>query len=356
MVHLERRSEIEPMGGVECLQETLPLDARLDGGRDERTPATCASQRVYLTQQLDEDGHVGARQRPRLWHDPHRREFVLDGRTDVARLRIGAPVGPLLLGLAAAQALGGVLFFIRVPIVVGLWPMPGTGEMTFILLASFFGASAASTTWAVRWGEPGSLVGIALDYVVIFGPLTVLAVVLDPARGGGSGAFIVATLAGALVGVVMLWWSWRYPLLDPHPTPRLVRGAFWVFLVALLFAGGTLIARVPNIMPWALTPELSVVTGMMFLGSASYFAYGLVRPRWSNAGGQLAGFLAYDLVLIVPLVTRAGTVYSGWGINLWAYTVVIVGSGLLAGWYLLLEPHTRMFRARPSETDTDPGA
>ena len=71
---------------------------------------------------------------------------------------------------------------------------------------------------------------------------------------------------------------------------------------------------------------------------------------------QLAGLLAYDLVLIVPLVTRAGTVYSGWGINLWAYTVVIVGSGLLAGWYLLLEPHTRMFRARPFEIDTGPGA
>ena len=44
----------------------------------------------------------------------------------------------------------------------------------------------------------------------------------------------------------------------------------------------------------------------MFLGSATYFAYGIVRPRWTNAGGQLAGFLAYDLVLIVPFMTRFG--------------------------------------------------
>ena len=114
----------------------------------------------------------------------------------------------------------------------------------------------------------------------------------------------------------------------------------------------TLIARVPEIMPWALTPDLSVITGIMFLGSASYFAYGLARPRWTNAGGQLAGFLAYDLVLIVPLLTRSGSAYSGWGINRWAYTAVIVGSGILAAWYLLLAPRTRMFRARPVRSRT----
>ena len=86
-----------------------------------------------------------------------------------------------------------------------------------------------------------------------------------------------------------------------------------VFLVALLFAGGTLIAQVPEIMPWALTPDLSVVAGIMFLGSASYFAYALARPRWTNAGGQLAGFLAYDLVLIVPLrdAVRVGVLRLG---------------------------------------------
>jgi hypothetical protein len=273
----------------------------------------------------------------------------------VGRLRIGAPVGPLLLALAGVQAVAALLFFVRAPVVVGLWPIPGTGEMTLILMASFFAASAASTAWAVLWGEPGSLVGIALDYVVIFVPLSILAVALDPARGGGSVPFITATVGGAVVGVGMLWWSWRRPLLDPHPTPVVVLGAFVVFLVALLFAGGTLIARVPEIMPWALTPDLSVVTGMMFLGSASYFAYALVRPRWTNAGGQLAGFLAYDLVLIVPLLTRSGSAYSGWGINRWAYTAVIIGSGIVAAWYLLLAPRTRMFRVRPVDADATRG-
>ena len=265
----------------------------------------------------------------------------------MGRLRIGAPVGPLLLVLAGIQAVAALLFLLRAPAAVDLWPIPGTGEMTLILLASFFAASAASTTWAVLWGEPGSLVGIALDYVVIFVPLSVLALTLEPSSGGGSLPFMVATLGGAIVGIGMLWWSWRRPLRDAEPTPGVVRGAFGVFLVALLFAGLTLVARVPEIMPWALTPDLSLITGMMFLGSASYFAYGLARPRWTNAGGQLAGFLAYDLVLIVPLLTRSGSAYSGWGVNRWAYTAVIVGSGILAAWYLLLAPRTRMFRPRP---------
>jgi hypothetical protein len=267
------------------------------------------------------------------------------------RLRIGAPVGPLLLVLAAVQAVAAVLFYIRAPVVVGLWPIPGTGEMTLILMASFFAAAAASTAWAVLWGEPGSLVGIGLDYVVIFVPLTILAVALEPAKGGGSLALILATLGGVAAGIVMLWWSWHRPLLDLLPTPRLLRGAFAVFTGALLFAGGTLLLRVPDILPWALTPELSVVTGTMFLGAASYFAYATVRPGWTNAGGQLAGFLAYDLVLFVPLVTRSGSVYTGWGVNLWVYIVVIIGSGILATWYLLLAPRTRMFRARPIDLD-----
>jgi hypothetical protein len=272
------------------------------------------------------------------------------------RLRIGPPVGPLLLTLAGVQAVMALLFFLRAPVVVGFWPIPGTGAMTFILLASFFAASAASTAWAVLWGEPGSLVGIALDYLVIFVPLSVLAVTLEPSRGGGSIPFIAATVGGAAVGLALLWWSWPHPLQDPQPTPGVVLGAFGVFLAALVLAGATLIAQVPEIMPWALTPDLSAITGMMFLGAASYFAYGLVRPGWTNAGGQLAGFLAYDLVLIVPLLTRSGSVYSGWGINRWAYTAVIIGSGILAAWYLLLAPRARLSTAhQPLARRSSPG-
>ena len=146
----------------------------------------------------------------------------------MGRLRIGAPVGPLLLAVAGVQAVAALLFFVRAPVVVGLWPIPGTGEMTLILMASFFAASAASTAWAVLWGEPGSLVGIALDYVVIFVPLSVLAVTLEPARGGGSLPFIAATVGrrrgGRRDALVVMAPPAAGPAADARRRPGRVRG------------------------------------------------------------------------------------------------------------------------------------
>jgi hypothetical protein len=271
------------------------------------------------------------------------------------RLRIGRPVGPFMLIVAAIQAVFAVLFFTRSPIAVELWPLPQTGEMMMIFLASIFAAASGATAWAVLWGEPGSLVGIALDYVVIFLPLSLYALTLDPARGGGPSTFAIVTLGGVGMGVWMLWWSWRRPLADPRPTPTIVRAAFLVFVVALVLTGGALVVQTRNMLPWALTPELSVVAGAIFLGAAAYFAYASVRPRWTNAGGQLAGFLAYDLVLIVPFLTRFRSVYSGWSLSLTVYIAVVIGSGILAAWYLFVAPDTRIFRASaPAHTSPGP--
>jgi hypothetical protein len=274
----------------------------------------------------------------------------------MSRLRIGWPVGPFMLIVAAVQAVFAVLFFTRSPVAVELWPLPQTGEMMMIFLASIFAAAAASTVWAVLWGEPGSLVGIALDYVVIFLPLSLYALTLEPARGGGPSTFALITLGGVGMGVWMLWWSWRRPLRDPRRTPTVVTAAFLLFVVALVLAGLALIIQRPNMLPWAVTPELSVVAGAIFLGAAAYFAYALVRPRWTNAGGQLAGFLAYDLVLIVPFLTRFRTVYSGWSLSLTVYIAVVIGSGILAAWYLFVAPDTRITGAHPVRvgTSTDP--
>jgi hypothetical protein len=45
-----------------------------------------------------------------------------------------------------------------------------------------------------------------------------------------------------------------------------------------------------------------IIYGWMCLGAAAYLGYVVLRPKWQNACGQLAGFLAYDLVLFVPFV------------------------------------------------------
>jgi len=69
-------------------------------------------------------------------------------------------------------------------------------------------------------------------------------------------------------------------------------------------------------------------------------------PAWTNAGGQLAGFLAYDLVLIVPFLVRLPTIPPEWFVSLVVYTAVVTYSGLLAAWYLFVSPTTRIGRPR----------
>ena len=89
--------------------------------------------------------------------------------------------------------------------------------------------------------------------------------------------------------------------------------------------------------------ELSTFFGFLFLGSAAYFWYGLRRPASDNAIGQLAAFLAYDIVMIVPLVQRLPTVEPAQALSLWLYVAVVVGSAVIATWYLLLDPRWRLW-------------
>jgi hypothetical protein len=128
-----------------------------------------------------------------------------------------------------------------------------------------------------------------------------------------------------------------------RPAPRLVRWSFLVFVVALLVVGGRLVWKQPNVIPWTITPELSVVAGWIFLGAAAYFVYALLRPCWVNSAGQLAGFLAYDAILIVPFLTRLPTVAPEHRAGLIVYTLVVTYSGLMALYYLLIHPATRVW-------------
>jgi len=245
-----------------------------------------------------------------------------------------------------------VAFAFQVQPAIDLWPFPGRTPLTNIFIGSIFAAAAASTAWCLVVGSDRAIAGIALDYITIFVPFAVFS--FAQVAGGDAGssvhvaAFGVTSAVGVGVGVWLLRWSLAHPWRDARPTPRLVRGSFVVFIVALIIVSGLLIARVPDILPWAITPELSTLIGCMFLGAAAYFAYGVINPRWENAGGQLAGFLAYDIVLIVPFLVRLPTIDRDLLPNLVVYTGVVVYSGLLATWYLALDPRTR---GRPPRDD-----
>jgi hypothetical protein len=249
----------------------------------------------------------------------------------------------LMAVVAAVQALIALGFVAQLPAVTATFPFEGTTPLSNTFVGSIYLAAAASTGWCLWVRSDRAFAGIALDYIAILVPFTIitLARVVD---GGGTAlqAFLVACILGLAFGAWLLRWSLSHPWRDPLPTPRPVTWAFALFVVALIIVGGLLVLQVPGIMPWSITTELSRLFGFMFLGAAAYFAYGLVDPRWENAGGQLAGFLAYDIVLVIPFLQRIPTISDALRPNLWIYTAVVIGSGILAAWYLLLEPRTRL--------------
>jgi hypothetical protein len=255
----------------------------------------------------------------------------------------------MLLAIAAIQIVCALGFVLQIEPVIAVWPFEGTTPLSNTFIGSIFAAAAASTIWCVWAGSDRALAGIALDYLLILAPATVISLA-GALGGGGAGmaAFGVACAVGVVFGLWLLRRSLAHRWRDPRPLPGPVRWAFALFIVALLLVGGALAIRVPNIMPWTITPELSTLFGLMFLGAAAYFAFGLVEPRWEDAGGQLAGFLAYDIVLVVPFLQRLPTVDESLRINLVIYTAVVIGSGLLAIWYLVLDRRTRIGSTVPA--------
>jgi hypothetical protein len=250
----------------------------------------------------------------------------------------------LLFLICAVQLFFAAAFFFQWPLAVGVWPFAGTTPLTYILIGSIFAAAAASTLWPLITGNEGALAGVGLDYLVILAPMSAYILWLGLA-GGDSGKTIYGVLcaAGALFGLWLFWWTRRLPMPDEAiRMPRLVRWSFVVFVIALLFTCTRLFLGIPTI-PWPLTPELSVIVGCIFLGAAAYFIYGLLRPSWANAGGQLSGFLAYDLVLLLPFLRALPNVAPEFRAGLIVYTVVVVYSGLLAIYYLFINKPTRLF-------------
>jgi len=265
---------------------------------------------------------------------------------------------PLRLVVTLFAVLTGYLtlaIFFRWPFVEELWPWPGydakLSPLSFVFLSSIAAAICAPLAWLAWTNSMRAAIPGAIDLIVSLGAITIF-LATEFARDTMNIALLVwAVLLGASVvgNVLVLRAVRRRPFRDPTPMPRPVYIAFIVFAVALVLVGQALVRRVPDIIPWTLSGEASVVYGWIFLGAACYFVVALREPRWENAAGQLLGFLAYDLVLIGPFIRHFSTVPDHLRLNLILYTAVVVSSGLLAIVYCFLHPRTRLF-FRPAAT------
>jgi|FLYN01.1.fsa_nt_gi hypothetical protein len=257
----------------------------------------------------------------------------------------------LLFIVAIVQAISGIAFALQAPFVTQLWHslLPGATPLSLTFAGSIFAAAAASTLWCLMAStEDGALAGIALDYLVIFFPMSLYIFQMATTEGNSSLLVFAALCAlGVVFGAILYFLTRNIPIRDMRPQPRLVRLSFGFFILALVVVGGAMVLRVPNVMPWPISTDESVIYGWMFLGAATYFAYSLLRPSWANSAGQLAGFLAYDLVLIIPFLARFGAeIPQQFMFGHLFYTAVVIFSGALAIYYLFLNPETRLSRQR----------
>lgn len=244
--------------------------------------------------------------------------------------------------IAIVQVILAIAFFLQLPIAVNLWPYEGTTPLTFIFISSIFAAAAAPTLWAAATENYGALGGIGLDYMGILVPVAILSFQLGAAGNSRLTNYGIVCVFGALFGLGVLLWSLRFPIDRSLSMPGIVRWSFVFFIVALAIVSTRLVLQTPNTIPWTITPDLSVVIGWMFVGAALYFIYGLLRPGWPNAAGQLIAFLAYDLVLIGPFLTRLPTVAAENRLGLIIYTAVVILSGLVAIYFLFVDQPTRL--------------
>lgn len=223
-----------------------------------------------------------------------------------------------------------------------LWPWE-MSRLSRIFIASILAASAIPVTWAGWTDEMAAVASGSIDLSVMYTLMAIYLLVLGAAAPNAGATLLGGISVAFAVGLALLFmWSERIPFRDRRPTPRPVFLSFWVFASVLTVVGTLLALGVPNIFPWPLARDTSAMYGFIYLGAAAYFVYGIAKPVWGNAKGQLLGFLAYDVVLIPPFLMHFSTVRPEMRMSLIVYTTVLFVSAVIAVHYLFLNPATRL--------------
>jgi hypothetical protein len=262
-------------------------------------------------------------------------------------------MNPVPRGIAVAVGAAAIVMsiglFLEQPWATWMWPVPSS-HLSNIFLSSILAAVGAPVAWIGLSGDLRAAAGGALNLGVTNAGFA-FSGFLFFSRGGGSPLLIFALLSVGMVLLCILLFllgrSLRFR--DSRPIPGLARVSFLAFAITLLVTAVGLLLRRPNIFPWPISDENSVLYGWLFLGAMFYFLYALAYPVVSNIRGQLLGFLAYDLVLIVPFLLHFRTVEAPMLTSLTIYTAVLGYSGLLAAYLLFIHPPTRLRFGRTTQ-------
>jgi hypothetical protein len=232
-------------------------------------------------------------------------------------------------------------FLTQVSWATTLWPWPAA-PLSYVFIASILAAIAIPVLWIALSGELAAAQAGSIDLAVMYGGMFIYLLTLLGDRSQPElWPYLIVFGVACIGSAIAFAWSRRIAWNDRRPMPPLVRGSFAAFAIILVSAGTALIFGA-DIFPWKLTTESSVMFGLVYLGAAVYFICGFLQPRWHNAAGQLAGFLAYDLVLLAPFLNHFRVVHGGKLLSLIIYTTFLLYSGALAVYYLFLHNETRI--------------
>jgi hypothetical protein len=246
--------------------------------------------------------------------------------------------GVLLLVLAAG-------YVVRASWATALWPWPDS-RLSYIFIGAIVSAIAAALIWIGFAREWGAIAAGALNLTVTAGGMSVFLFWLWASTNQQNLlGYAVGAALFVLFNIALFVWSLRYPIRDARSTPIFVRASFVVFVTVLLATGAALLLKIPNVMPWPLKPETSVMFAWIYIGDALYFIYALAYPQWHNSRAQLWSFLLYDAVLLPPLFALISTVPPERAVSLVVYLGVLVYSAAVAIYYLLLNGETRRHQA-----------
>ncbi|MGO8950317.1 MAG: hypothetical protein ACLQUY_22190 [Ktedonobacterales bacterium] len=244
-----------------------------------------------------------------------------------------------MLSLVEAAGLG-----LHIAPFTGIWPL-GDASAVDLYLGAYMAAIGSSLLWISISGELRAAVAGGITLTVAYAGLAITWFVLS--EGATDSRHLrTAALLCAIASVVSAGIAWRFrrfPLGSIRPLPRLLYVSFAGFALLLALVGGAVLLRMPNVFPLELSPVAAALVGCSFLGSATFFLYALAFPIWQNAHAQLWGFLAYDLVLIVPLTLEVKHAAASERPALLLNLVVLVYSGAVAIYYLLIARATRVW-------------
>jgi hypothetical protein len=243
--------------------------------------------------------------------------------------------------VGVTNLVSALAFAFQLPWALAILPW-GTGRLSYVFIGSIFAATGAGVLWIAVSQETGSMPAGFLNLTVTLGGIAA-SLVFMAAREDRGELVPVTVTAGLLAAANIVLFSRTRRLGDAasESLPWLVRGSFIAFTAILLAVGVSLIAQAPRVMPWPLDPETSLLIGWIFFGNAFYFLYGAVRARWDSARAQLWSFLAYDVVLIGPLLLHYPNAPAELRTNVVVYSAVLIYSGALAVYYVVLNRNTR---------------